>query len=149
VIFLKPKLKYFRLNENARTPTRASRKSACWDLYAAEDTSVVFDIITKVSTGLRLIIPKGYRVDVKPRSGLFYKHGIIIGNSPGTIDEDYPGETCVLLTKVLRGPKFRIKKGDRIAQISLEKVIDAKIQETTRLPRDDGDRRGGFGSTGR
>jgi dUTP pyrophosphatase len=147
-MFRKPKLKYYILNKKAKAPTRATKKSACWDLYAAESKYIEYGGVAKIGTGLRLVIPKGYRVDVRPRSGMFMNFGIIVGNSPGTIDEDYPGETCVLFAKVVRGAAHFVKKGDRIAQISLEKVTNATLEETKKLPKT-GDRKGGFGSTGR
>jgi len=153
---LPPLLGFYRLNPEAILPTKGTSKSACYDLYALEDAVVRVGTITKVLTGWRMVIPAGYRVDLRPRSGLAAKHGITVVNSPGTIDEDYPGEAMVLLTKVTFGEGgstgsnsiYYIKKGDRVAQIKLERVVEMEVEEVQELPAT-GDRTGGCGSTGK
>jgi dUTP pyrophosphatase len=99
-----------------------------------------------VPTGLHVEIPQGYEIQVRPRSGLAIKHGITVLNTPGTIDSDYRGEICVII--INHGPRdVEFKKGDRIAQLVLNKV-----ERIEWLPVDSltGTKRGekGFGSTG-
>jgi dUTP pyrophosphatase len=99
-----------------------------------------------VPTGLRLQIPRGLEAQVRPRSGLAARHGISILNSPGTIDSDYRGEVQVILVN-LGQEDFRIKSGDRIAQLVFSPVVRVSFRA---LPLIDGTARGsgGFGSTG-
>jgi len=99
-----------------------------------------------VPTGLRLQIPRGLEAQVRPRSGLAARHGISVLNSPGTIDSDYRGEVQVILVN-LGQEEFRIRSGDRIAQLVFSPVVrvafraQASVDETARGS-------GGFGSTG-
>jgi dUTP pyrophosphatase len=100
-----------------------------------------------IPTGLRVEIPPGYEMQIRPRSGLALKHGITLPNTPGTIDSDYRGPLGVLLVNLGADP-FAIAHGDRIAQIIVAPVVQAAFQlvETlTDTARGDG----GFGSTGR
>ena len=99
-----------------------------------------------VKTGLFVEIPKGYEIQVRPRSGLAFKKGITILNSPGTIDADYRGEIGVLLVNLSSEP-FVIEDGERIAQLVLASHEQSSWQEVEILG--DSDRgQGGFGSTG-
>tara|TARA_B100002019_G_C21116175_1_gene520998 strand:+ start:405 stop:839 length:435 start_codon:yes stop_codon:yes gene_type:complete len=99
-----------------------------------------------VKTGLFVEIPKGYEIQVRPRSGLAFKKGITILNSPGTIDADYRGEIGVLLVNLSSEP-FVIEDGERIAQLVLASHKQARWKEVEVL--EDSDRgQGGFGSTG-
>ena len=98
-----------------------------------------------VPTGLRLGIPEGFEVQVRPRSGLALRHGLTVANSPGTIDSDYRGEVMVLLVNLGSEP-VRIAHGDRIAQLVVAPVVrvtfaDGTLDETARGEE-------GFGSTG-
>ena len=100
-----------------------------------------------VPTGLRVAIPAGYEIQVRPRSGLALKHGITLANSPGTIDNDYRGPLGVILVN-LSDTAFTLKHGDRIAQLVVAPVVQAAFQLSESL--DDTVRgMGGFGSTGR
>lgn len=145
-----------RLREITNLPTRATEKSACFDVYAAEDRTILCGQVTTVPTGLHLVIPKGYRVSVRSRSGLAVKDGVVVVNSPGTIDEDYPGELFVALTKLTWGEGgptsqnafYQVKKGDRVAQICVEQVEPVILIETDETAERT-DREGGLGSTGR
>ena len=99
-----------------------------------------------IRTGLCLEIPKGYEVQIRPRSGLALKNGITVLNSPGTIDADYRGEIGVILIN-LSQDRFTINNGERIAQLVIAKHEQVKWKEVTILDKTDrGD--GGFGSTG-
>jgi dUTP pyrophosphatase len=99
-----------------------------------------------VKTGLYLELPAGTEAQVRPRSGLAFKNGITVLNSPGTIDADYRGEVGVILVN-LSNETFQIQHGDRIAQLVFAKTEQAQFKITTELS--DSDRgAGGFGSTG-
>ncbi len=99
-----------------------------------------------VPTGLRVAIPQGYELQVRPRSGLALKQGITIPNAPGTIDSDYRGPLGVILLN-LGDASFDIAHGDRIAQLVLAPVVQARFDHVAALS--DTDRgAGGFGSTG-
>lgn len=98
-------------------------------------------------TGLRVAIPRGFEVQLRPRSGLALKHGIMLLNAPGTIDSDYRGEIGVILYNSA-SQEFLIAHGDRIAQLVVAPVIQTRfvsVDEMTGSERDVG----GFGSTGR
>lgn len=99
-----------------------------------------------IPTGLRMEIPLGYEVQIRPRSGLALKHGITLPNSPGTIDSDYRGPLGVIVLNAGR-EDFQISHGDRIAQMIVAPVVQAEFQLADSL--DETDRgAGGFGSTG-
>ena len=99
-----------------------------------------------VPTGLRLEIPHGFEVQVRPRSGLALKHGITLLNTPGTIDSDYRGPLGVILMNAGEAP-FPIRHGDRIAQMIVSPVVQARFQLTHALS-ETARGAGGFGSTG-
>lgn len=121
--------------------------SAGMDVSSSEDLILHPGFVVSVPTGLYFEIPKGYEIQVRSRSGIAYKNGVFVINSPGTIDSDYRGEIRVLLTTVCNGP-FEIKKGDRIAQIVLQPVTRIEFEEVEELS--DTERgSGGFGSTGK
>jgi dUTP pyrophosphatase len=118
------------------------------DLLAAVSAAVVIlpGGRALIPTGLVIALPPGYELQIRPRSGLALKHGIVLPNSPGTIDEDYRGEVQVIVMNAGDSP-FTVERGMRIAQAVLAPVVRADWHETDRL--DDtarGD--GGFGSTG-
>lgn len=134
------------------TPTYATPGAACIDLPAAIRSTLAIRPGERalVPTGLKFKIPAGYELQVRSRSGLSYKSGIVVLNAPGTIDEDYQGELKVILINTGH-ETFVLGRNNRIAQIALQEVTKARIVEnvtgdlfgetTTR-----GD--GGFGSTG-
>lgn len=100
-----------------------------------------------VPTGLRIEIPAGYEVQIRPRSGLALKHGITLPNTPGTIDADYRGPLGVILMNAGQEP-FAIRHGERIAQMVVAPVLQARFEQVESLS--DTERgAGGFGSTGR
>ncbi len=99
-----------------------------------------------IPTGLYIALPEGYEAQIRPRSGLAYKHGITLLNSPGTIDADYRGEIKVILANLSDKP-FTVHDGDRIAQMVIARYEQAHWQLTDQL--DETERgAGGFGSTG-
>lgn len=99
-----------------------------------------------VPTGFSLAIPRGFEGQVRPRSGLALRHGIVVPNSPGTIDADYRGEVKVILLNA-GSEAFVIKRGDRIAQLVIAPVVKSVFEEVANLDETDrGD--GGFGHSG-
>lgn len=143
---LSDQLKVFLRSEKATTPTKGSALAAGYDLYASEDAVISAQGQGLVATDISIIVPIGTYGRVAPRSGLAVKHGISTG--AGVIDADYRGEVKIVLfnhsTK-----DFEIKTGDRIAQLVLEKIINAEIVEITQDELDATERgEGGFGSTG-
>ena len=99
-----------------------------------------------IATGLRLAIPKGFEAQIRPRSGLAFKHGITLANSPGTIDSDYRGPLGVILLN-MGAQNFTIVHGDRIAQMVIAPVVQAEFVLVGQLDETIRDQ-DGFGSTG-
>ena len=100
-----------------------------------------------VPTGLMIAVPPGHEAQVRPRSGLAFKHGVTVLNAPGTVDADYRGEVSVLLINHGEEP-FTIRRGERIAQLVIAAVTQANLVAVASLPTTDRGS-GGFGSTGR
>lgn len=129
-------------------PEYATEGSSGLDLRAAVETEMKIEKgkVGLVPTNLKVEIPIGYEIQVRPRSGLAAKNGIGVLNSPGTIDSDYRGEIKVILFNFSE-EDFVIKRGDRIAQMVVSKVYRAKLILTDELENSKrGD--GGFGHTG-
>ena len=130
-------------------PAYATPGAAGMDLLAA--ISSPFDIPpggrVLVPTGLAIALPPGYELQIRPRSGLALKNGIVLPNSPGTIDEDYRGELQVIVMNAGAEP-FTVERGMRIAQAVLAPVTRATWREVADLDAT-GRGAGGFGSTGR
>ncbi len=140
-------LRIKRLTATAKLPVRTTEHASCFDMYADMDGSIAPGERLLVKTGLAVAVPPGYEVQVRSRSGLALKHGIMVLNSPGTVDADYRGEVGVILMN-LGKEKFGFRKGERIAQMGVYPVVLCPIQEVEVL--DDTARgAGGFGSTGR
>ena len=134
--------------EDLSLPDYQSAHAAGMDLYAAVEEDVVVEPgqICLVPTGLHIALPPGHEAQVRPRSGLALRHGLTVVNAPGTIDADYRGEVCVIVTVLGREP-FIVKRGMRIAQMIISRVERARLVEVEELPSSDrGD--GGFGHTG-
>jgi dUTP pyrophosphatase len=118
------------------------------DLCAAvkEDQVLPIGSITVVPTGIAIALPPGLEAQIRPRSGLAFKHGIGIINSPGTIDADYRGEIRIALINLGERP-YTISRGDRIAQMVIQKVYQAQLEVVDAL-KETGRNEGGFGHTG-
>jgi|SRR5690554_3258408 len=129
-------------------PQYGTEASAGVDLRANIETSITIDTLEKVivPTGLFIEIPLGYEAQVRPRSGLAFKHGITVLNSPGTIDADYRGEIKVILINLSK-EKFVIEDGERIAQMVIAAHEQAEWVEVEQL-NETSRGAGGFGSTG-
>lgn len=146
-IELEEDLKVYLRSENGKVPTKGSALAAGYDLYSSEEAVIPAQGQGLVATDISIIVPAGTYGRVAPRSGLAVKHGISTG--AGVIDADYRGEVKVVLfnhsTK-----DFEIKKGDRIAQLVLERIVNAEIRQITLEELDNTERgAGGFGSTGK
>lgn len=130
-------------------PQYATALAAGLDLKAELSSPLVLKPLQRelVPTGLFIELPAGYEAQIRPRSGLAFKNGITVLNSPGTIDADYRGEVKVLLVN-LSNQDFTVNDGERIAQMVIAKHEQAAWIEVTQLA--DSDRgAGGFGSTGK
>lgn len=140
------RLKRLPHGEGLPAPSYATAGAAGMDVVSAEDLVLQPGQRHPVSTGFALAIPEDYEIQVRPRSGLAFKHGITLPNTPGTIDCDYRGELKILLVNY-GDAAFAIHRGDRIAQLILAPVWRAAFAEVEEL--DDTERgHGGFGSTG-
>jgi len=142
-------VKVARVHEDAQLPTRGSAHAAGYDLYALEDTDVLYRTATLVRTGLHVAIPIGYEGQVRARSSLG-KRGLIPPHGIGTIDADYRGELFVMMTWIGEGESYSISKGERIAQLLVTPIPQSTFKEVDLEKLGKTDRgEGGFGSTGR
>lgn len=151
--------------EGAVIPAYARPGDAGMDICAAEETVIKPGETVIIPTGLKLAIPEGYEIQVRPRSGISFKTPLRLSNSPGTIDSGYRDELGVIMTntseKNSSGEKllgldskrncmgtYIIRKGERIAQIVLQEVPRIKLVKVVSVKDIGSDRGGGFGSTG-
>lgn len=144
----KVKLHFKKLDPSVNMPSYGSKDAAGLDIEANESVSVYVNASRIIGTGLAVEIPDGYELQVRPRSGLSAKTGLMICNSPGTIDSDYRGEIKIIMRNVDRDRTYRINKGERIAQLVLAPVVRASVEEVQELSSTE---RGenGLGSTGK
>lgn len=132
--------------EGLSLPGRATEGSAGFDIASAED-GVLQPMERKLfGTGFAVAIPEGWEIQIRPRSGLAYKHGVTLPNTPATIDSDYRGELKVALVNLGAEP-FTVERGMRIGQLVVARVPEATFREVAELPPS-GRGAGGFGSTG-
>jgi dUTP pyrophosphatase len=148
-----PAIKFLRLkpewNSDIPLPRYMTPSAAGMDICAAIETDTVLaqGAIALIPTGFAVAIPEGFEIQIRPRSGLAVNHGIGIINSPGTIDADYRGEVKIAMINL--GKKdYTVHRGDRIAQMVVKKVYQARLEVVEQL--DETHRNsGGFGHTGR
>ena len=136
-----------RLDPDVPVPAYSHPGDAGADLAAAEEVTLGPGERALVRTGVAIALPDGYAAFVHPRSGLAAKHGVTIVNAPGTVDAGYRGEIKVTLLNTDRERPVSFQRGDRIAQLVIQRVERAIFHEADELPgsaRGDG----GFGSTG-
>jgi dUTP pyrophosphatase len=139
------KVEIKRLNEDAIIPQYAHKTDAGADVFAVEEVTLKPHETALVKTGIAVAIPVGYEIQVRPRSGLSLKTNLRVANAPGTIDSDYRGEICVIMTNI-GNLSYTINKGDKIAQLIIAPVpmIDwVMVEELSSTERGEG----GFGST--
>ena len=134
--------------DNIPLPRYMTEHSVGMDICAAVNSEIVLMPGERalIPTGIAIALPPGFEAQIRPRSGLAIKHGIGMLNSPGTIDPDYRGEVKVILINLGNKP-FKIKRGDRIAQMVISKIAYARIKEVSELPSTTRGE-GGFGHTG-
>ena len=142
------KIQIKKLSNSISNPKYETSGSSGMDIAAYIEDDMIIHPGEKslVPTGLSIAIPRGYEIQIRPRSGLAAKKNITVLNTPGTIDADYRGEIKVILINFGK-EKFIIKNGDRIAQMVVAPVVQADLEEVKELS---GTERGsgGFGSTG-
>lgn len=141
-------LKIEKLPHNKFLPEYKTEGAAGMDLCAAIEAPVTLKPLerTLIPTGIKIELEHGYEAQIRPRSGLSIKHGITLINCVGTIDEDYRGEVCVPVVN-LSNETYTIEQQERIAQMVIARVEQAKIEVTVELTRTERGE-GGFGSTG-
>lgn len=147
--FMKFNLKFVNESNN-EDPEYATLGASGFDLRANEDTVLKAGEFKGVSTGLFFELPLGYEIQVRPRSGLAFKNGVTVLNSPGTVDSDYRGEVKVILINHSK-VDFNIAKGDRIAQAVISAVLAKNfinLERVNSISNDTDRGTGGFGSTG-
>ena len=139
-------LKIIKIKDNAIVPVYAHKGDAGMDLFSTEKYLLKPMHRCLISTGLKVEIPEGYELQIRPKSGLALKKGLSMPNSPGTIDAGYRGELGVIVINYGK-EDIEINPGDKIAQAVLNKIEIAEIEEVEELTETSrGD--GGFGSTG-
>ena len=147
-----PKVKILRLHpehdSDIPLPRYMTPQSSGMDLCAATKDNQVLHMgsIMVIPTGIAIALPSGFEAQIRPRSGLAFKHGIGIINAPGTIDADYRGEIKVALINLGEKP-YTIRRGDRIAQMVIQKVYQAQFMIVDALEETERNE-GGFGHTG-
>ena len=145
------RLKIYRINKTLPLPRYMTEHSSGMDLFASIDTDVIIQPggYALIPTGIKIEIPTGYEAQIRPRSGLAYKYGVTLLNSPGTVDSDYRGEIKVIMINHGREP-FKVKKQMRIAQLVITRVVHAEIEEVEMAEELNESNRseGGFGHTG-
>ena len=160
-----------QLMEDAKLPAYARMGDAGLDIYATEEIEILPSETKLVHTGVKVAIPRGYELQVRPKSGISLKTKLRVANTPGTIDSGYRDEVCVIIenieppikditydfdengkifiTSILHGAPYTIEKGQKIAQLVLNEVVVANFNEVSDISDVEGeDRGGGFGSTG-
>lgn len=141
-------IKIMRLSKEAAMPEYKTEGASGMDLSALVDGEMTIESgsFAVIPTGLSIAMPEGMECQIRSRSGLAAKNGVMVLNSPGTIDSDYRGEICVILMNLGRSP-FTVKSGDRIAQMVFARTERVSLSEQDALPptKRGG---GGLGSTG-
>lgn len=153
-------------HENAKMPTYAHLTDSGMDVYALEDITIKPGETKLIPTGIKVALPRGYEIQVRPKSGRTLKTKLRVGNAPGTVDASYRSELGVIidniepfiksadideegrLTNVLYGSSYTIGKGEKFAQLVLAEVPKASFYEVDDVSQIGEDRGGGFGSTG-
>jgi len=140
------KIKWVKISADAIIPSFAHKGDAGADICSCEDCEIAPGKRKLIKTGLKVEVPKGYELQIRPRSGVSLNTSLLIPNSPGTIDSGYRGEVGIILWNAGDTP-HKVKKGDRIAQVVVQKIPDVIHIEAIELSMTE---RGesGFGSTG-
>ena len=139
------KVKIQKTSEDAIIPTYAHETDAGMDLFSAKDALILPKHRALIPTGIKVEIPKGYEMQIRPKSGLALRDGITVLNTPGTIDSDYRGEVGLILINLSSKP-YKVEKGQKVGQAVFNKFETAKFisEKLSKTSRGEG----GFGSTG-
>ena len=147
-----PTIQFLRLkpdlNADIPLPRYMTQQSAGMDICAAVEKEAILEpgAISLIPSGFAIAVPEGFEAQIRPRSGLAIKHGIGLINSPGTIDSDYRGEIMIAVINLGKN-RYTIRRGDRIAQMIIQRVYQARLNIVEHL--DETERNtGGFGHTG-
>jgi len=147
-----PTIQFLRLkpdlNADIPLPRYMTPQSAGMDICAAVEKEAILEpgAISQIPSGFAIAVPEGFEAQIRPRSGLAIKHGIGLINSPGTIDSDYRGEIMIAVINLGKN-RYTIRRGDRIAQMIIQRVYQARLNVVEHL--DETERNtGGFGHTG-
>jgi dUTP pyrophosphatase len=139
-------IKIRRISEEAVLPSYAHSGDAGMDLYSIEEKVIHAGETALIRTGIQIELPEFTEAQIRPRSGLALKHAVTVLNSPGTIDEGYRGEICIIL--INHGKEsFKVEKHMRIAQMVIARFVHAKITEASELSSSERAEKG-FGSSG-
>lgn len=143
----KVKVLFEKIHSDAVIPFYAHQGDAGMDLFSVEELVIESGSSAMIHTGLKMKLPKNTEGQVRPRSGLALKHQITLLNSPGTIDEGYRGELCVIV--INHGKRdFKVEKGMKIAQIVIAPVLQVEVEECEGIGTDTARGENGFGSSG-
>jgi len=134
---------------DAKKPVYARPGDAGMDIYTVEDVLIAPGSTVVVRTGLKLAIPEGYEIQIRPRSGLSLKTPLRLANSPGTIDAGYRDELGIIIHNTSPQETFKVGKGERIAQMVLQRVPAIEWKQVESVDGIGTDRGGGFGSSGK
>lgn len=136
------------VSPDVQLPKYSKPGDAGMDVRSTRDIDVKPGETVLIPTGLKMAIPEGYEIQVRPRSGLSLKTPLRVSNSPGTIDAGYRDEICVIMTNTSQAESFKIAKGERVAQFVLQRVPKAVFKIVDSVANIGENRGGGFGSTG-
>ena len=143
---MEPILKFKKEDKDAILPTYAHPEDAGMDIFSNEEKIIPSKSWALVKTGFSMELPSNYEAQVRSKSGLTLKSGLIVLNSPGTIDENYRGEVGVILMNVSDND-YKVERYQKIAQMVINKVEHFKVVEVTEMSETNRGE-GGFGSTG-
>lgn len=139
-------LKIKKVSENATLPQKAHKNDAGFDLFSSVEEVLAPGEFKKIPVGIAIELPKNTEAQIRPRSGLAANYGVTLLNAPGTIDEGFRGEICVIMINHSKEP-FEIKVGSKIAQMVIKPTYDVELQSVLELSDTlRGDK--GFGSSG-
>ncbi|MFN8577536.1 MAG: dUTP diphosphatase [Candidatus Sericytochromatia bacterium] len=140
------KLKVKRISEDAILPKYIHSTDSGMDVFSIEDITIKPSETSLVKTGLKIELPPNTEAQIRPKSGIALKNSVTVLNTPGTIDEGYTGEICIIL--INHGKEdYKINKGEKIAQMVIQPVIRVEVEEVEDINTSSRGE-GGFGSTG-
>lgn len=142
-------IQFRRIDTDAKLPCKAHADDACFDVYASNSVDIYPNTNAIISTGFEIGLPDGYAGLVCSRSGLAAKESVFVLNAPGMIDAGYRGELRVILHNANEHSVFTVQKGERVAQLFLQKVLPATCVEVDEFMYKTTRGVGGFGSSGK